>query len=130
MDMKTSPLAQLNDPSLLKTDALINGQWVGGSSRFAVHDPATGQKADGFVWGVPRDVSTFALYLNLDLIDKAGVDDPRQLAADGKWTWDAFDRQLEYFAAQKLLPQKTRVFVDFVVEQFRLQGLDKRFSAI
>ena len=53
-------------------------------------DPASGQKADGFVWGVPRDVSTFALYLNLDLIDKAGVDDPRQLAADGKWTWDAF----------------------------------------
>jgi multiple sugar transport system substrate-binding protein len=53
-------------------------------------DPATGQKADGFVWGVPRDVSTFALYLNLDLIDQAGVDDPKQLAADGKWTWDAF----------------------------------------
>ena len=42
MDMKTYPLAQLNDPSLLKTDALINGQWVKGSSRFAVHDPATG----------------------------------------------------------------------------------------
>ena len=33
-------------------------------------DPATGMKADGFVWGVPRDVSTFALYLNLDLIDQ------------------------------------------------------------
>ncbi len=43
MDMKTSPLALLKDPSLLKTDALINGQWVAGSSRFAVHDPATGQ---------------------------------------------------------------------------------------
>ncbi len=38
-----SPLAQLKDPSLLQTDALINGQWVAGSSRFAVHDPATGQ---------------------------------------------------------------------------------------
>ncbi|ART51968.1 succinate-semialdehyde dehydrogenase (NADP(+)) [Acidovorax carolinensis] len=44
MDTKTSPLAQLNDPSLLKTDGLINGQWVAGSSRFDVHDPATGQK--------------------------------------------------------------------------------------
>ncbi len=42
MDMKTSPLALLKDPTLLKTDALINGQWVAGSSRFAVHDPATG----------------------------------------------------------------------------------------
>jgi len=38
----TSPLATLKDPSLLKTDALINGQWIAGASRFAVHDPATG----------------------------------------------------------------------------------------
>ncbi len=44
MDMKTSPLSLLNDPTLLKTDALINGQWVKGASRFDVHDPATGQK--------------------------------------------------------------------------------------
>ena len=43
MDMKATPLAQLKDPTLLKTDALINGQWVTGASRFAVHDPATGQ---------------------------------------------------------------------------------------
>ncbi|MFY8104884.1 MAG: NAD-dependent succinate-semialdehyde dehydrogenase [Ramlibacter sp.] len=44
MDMKTSPLALLKDPTLLKTDALINGQWVKGASRFDVHDPATGAK--------------------------------------------------------------------------------------
>jgi succinate-semialdehyde dehydrogenase/glutarate-semialdehyde dehydrogenase len=42
MTLPQSPLTQLNDPSLLKTDALINGQWVAGSSRFAVTDPATG----------------------------------------------------------------------------------------
>jgi len=44
MDMKTSPLSTLNDPSLLKTDGLINGAWVPGSARFAVTDPATGQE--------------------------------------------------------------------------------------
>jgi succinate-semialdehyde dehydrogenase/glutarate-semialdehyde dehydrogenase len=44
MDMKTAPLSLLNDPTLLKTDALINGAWVKGYSRFDVHDPATGQK--------------------------------------------------------------------------------------
>jgi succinate-semialdehyde dehydrogenase / glutarate-semialdehyde dehydrogenase len=44
MDMKTSPLSTLQDPTLLKTQALINGEWVGGTSRFAVDDPATGQK--------------------------------------------------------------------------------------
>jgi succinate-semialdehyde dehydrogenase/glutarate-semialdehyde dehydrogenase len=44
MDMKTSPLALLKDPGLLKTDALINGEWVKGSARFDVHDPATGAR--------------------------------------------------------------------------------------
>ncbi len=32
----------LKAPTLLKTNALINGQWVAGTSRFAVTDPATG----------------------------------------------------------------------------------------
>jgi succinate-semialdehyde dehydrogenase/glutarate-semialdehyde dehydrogenase len=44
MDTSTSPLASLNDPSLLKTDALIGGEWVGGVARFDVTDPATGLK--------------------------------------------------------------------------------------
>ncbi|MBL8344423.1 MAG: NAD-dependent succinate-semialdehyde dehydrogenase [Rubrivivax sp.] len=42
MDMKTSPLSTLADPSLLKTDGLINGEWVAGGGRFDVRDPATG----------------------------------------------------------------------------------------
>ncbi len=51
MDTTTSPLTLLNDPSLLKTDGLIDGQWVAtscgigsGPSRFDVTDPATGRK--------------------------------------------------------------------------------------
>ncbi|AVO42408.1 NAD-dependent succinate-semialdehyde dehydrogenase [Simplicispira suum] len=44
MTQNTSPLATLKDPTLLKTDALINGEWLAGASRFAVHDPATGAK--------------------------------------------------------------------------------------
>jgi succinate-semialdehyde dehydrogenase/glutarate-semialdehyde dehydrogenase len=39
---RTSPLASLDDPSLLKTQALINGEWVAGKTTFAVDDPATG----------------------------------------------------------------------------------------
>ena len=45
MDTKTSPLALLADPGLLRTDALIGGEWVAAndtSARFAVTDPATG----------------------------------------------------------------------------------------
>ncbi|NBQ86161.1 MAG: NAD-dependent succinate-semialdehyde dehydrogenase [Betaproteobacteria bacterium] len=46
MDMKTSPLSLLKDPTLLKTDALINGQWVkgAGAKRFDVTDPSNGLK--------------------------------------------------------------------------------------
>ena len=44
MDMKTSPLATLGDPSLLKTDALVGGEWLRGDTRFDVTDPATGLK--------------------------------------------------------------------------------------
>ena len=44
MDMKTSPLALLQDSTLLKTSAFINGQWVKGQSTFEVTDPATGHK--------------------------------------------------------------------------------------
>jgi succinate-semialdehyde dehydrogenase/glutarate-semialdehyde dehydrogenase len=45
MDTTTSPLALLADPGLLRTDALIGGEWVAAndaSARFAVTDPATG----------------------------------------------------------------------------------------
>jgi len=34
-----------------------------------------------------------------------------------------------YFTSQKLMPAKTRAFVDFVTEQFRAQRLAQRFSA-
>ena len=44
MVMKTSPLTALGDVTLLKTKALINGEWIAGSCRFDVIDPATGQK--------------------------------------------------------------------------------------
>lgn len=42
MNTTAAPLASLQDPTLLKTQALIDGQWVGSTRRFAVTDPATG----------------------------------------------------------------------------------------
>jgi len=42
MYTSTSPLAALQDPALLKTQSLIDGQWVDGAQRFNVSDPATG----------------------------------------------------------------------------------------
>jgi multiple sugar transport system substrate-binding protein len=52
-------------------------------------NPETGNSGET-LWGLPRDVSTFALYINNDLIEQAGVADPRELARNGEWTWDAF----------------------------------------
>ena len=34
-----------------------------------------------------------------------------------------------YFAAKKYMPAKTRVFIDFIVERFRTQGLAEKWSA-
>ena len=44
MDAQATPLALLKDPTLLKTDGLIDGKWVKGKARFDVIDPATGRK--------------------------------------------------------------------------------------
>ena len=43
MNTMTSPLSALQDPSMLKTQALVDGHWIDGPTRFAVTDPATGQ---------------------------------------------------------------------------------------
>ena len=58
MDAQANPLALLKDPSLLKTDALINGKWVKGKARFDVVDPATGQKLADVADLAPKDVKT------------------------------------------------------------------------
>jgi len=61
MDMKTSPIAALNDAGLLKTDALIGGEWVAGAARFDVNDPATGLKlADVPNLGTPETLDAIA----------------------------------------------------------------------
>jgi multiple sugar transport system substrate-binding protein len=51
------------------------------------------------LWGLPRDVSTFALYINNDLIAEAGAPDPRELEAAGEWTWDAFKEVVDTVGA-------------------------------
>lgn len=53
----------------------------------------------GTLWGLPRDVSTFALYLNLDLIAEAGAEDPRDLAANGEWNWTTLQEVSEDITA-------------------------------
>lgn len=60
-----------------------------GPMELLTYDPESASSG-GSLWGLPRDVSTFALYLNLELIGEAGADDPRELAEAGEWNWDTF----------------------------------------
>ncbi|MCC5947794.1 MAG: sugar ABC transporter substrate-binding protein [Nitriliruptoraceae bacterium] len=53
------------------------------------------QNSGESLWGLPRDVSTFAFYLNNDLIAEAGAPDPRELDANGEWNWDTFRQVAE-----------------------------------
>ena len=76
MDMKTSPLSLLNDPSLLKTDALINGKWVAGDARFDVYDPSTGRKL--------VDVANLGAQAASDAIDAANAVWPAWRKKTGK----------------------------------------------
>jgi succinate-semialdehyde dehydrogenase / glutarate-semialdehyde dehydrogenase len=69
------PLDALKDPTLLRTEGLINGEWTAGQTntpRFAVTDPATGQ--------------TLAQVANLGPVDAAAA----IAAADSAWpAWRA-----------------------------------------
>jgi multiple sugar transport system substrate-binding protein len=70
-----------------KTKGYSDKNYYAGPMSSLTYNPA--KKNQTSLWGLPRDVSAFAMYLNLDLIAKAGAPDPRQLAKDGKWNWEA-----------------------------------------
>lgn len=71
------------------TEGYSDDAFYAGPMFHLTYDPAAGA-AGGPLWGLPRDVSTFGLYINNDLIAEAGAEDPRELAANGEWTWDKF----------------------------------------
>jgi multiple sugar transport system substrate-binding protein len=59
----------------------------------------------GHLWGLPRDISTLVIYYNKDLFKSKGVDDPADLAKQGKWDWDNFLR-----VAQALTDPANKVY--------------------
>ncbi len=71
------------------TEGYSDGDFYPGPMFHLTFNPETGNSGET-LWGLPRDVSAFALYLNLDLLAESGAPDPRELAANGEWDWDAF----------------------------------------
>jgi len=45
-----------------------------------------------------------------------------------QWHWDDGPISL-YFSGQRLLPRKTRVFVDYLVAEFKVRGIAERLKA-
>lgn len=60
---------------------------------------------NGHLWGLPRDISTLVIYYNKDLFKAKGVDDPADLAKQGKWDWENFLR-----VAQELTDPASKVY--------------------
>jgi multiple sugar transport system substrate-binding protein len=60
---------------------------------------------DGKIYGLPRDISTMAVYYNADLFKAAGLKTPAELAKDGKWDWAALTE-----ASQKLTDAKSKQY--------------------
>jgi len=71
------------------TDGYSDDAFYPGPMYHLTFNPETGNTGET-LWGLPRDVSTFALYINLDLLAESGAPDPRELAANGEWNWDNF----------------------------------------
>ncbi len=81
-------------PYAAKTEGYSDANYYPEPMFHLTYNPETGKSGEK-LWGLPRDVSTFVLYLNLDLINEAGAPDPRELAKAGKWDWDAFKQVAE-----------------------------------
>jgi multiple sugar transport system substrate-binding protein len=73
----------LNLADLAAADPEFNaGDFYEGPMGF-LQTPVGGQETA--LWGLPRDVSAFAIYYNADLFDEAGLDYP---GMGDSWTWD------------------------------------------
>jgi multiple sugar transport system substrate-binding protein len=82
-------IMDLRETAEASSDYAGDDAYSPGPMELLTYDPGS-QASGAALWGLPRDVSTFALYLNLDLIAEAGAPDPRELDAAGDWNWDTF----------------------------------------
>ena len=84
---KAGLILNLND--LAAADEDFNaGDFYEGPMSFLQTPVAEGEDA---LWGLPRDVSAFAIYYNADLFDEAGLEYP----GGDDWTWERFVESAE-----------------------------------
>lgn len=64
------------------------------------YNPETGESnVEQALWGLPRDASSFALYVNLDLFEEAGIPTPTEQLEAGNWNWETFTQTVKDIGA-------------------------------
>jgi multiple sugar transport system substrate-binding protein len=81
-------IMNLND--VASADADFNAEDFYAGPMGFLQTPVPGSEDTAVLWGLPRDVSAFAIYYNADLFDEAGVPYP-----ETGWTWDEFETAAE-----------------------------------
>ena len=71
---------------------------------------------DNHIWGFPMFMTTYAMFLNLDIFKEKGVEPP----FEGIWTWDEFVDKLVKLTYDKKSESKTDIygFHSFVKEGY------------
>lgn len=107
--------------------ALINSKQTRNKEQITINMPMRMSMSDP---GASLDAATQGLGIAVAAMPNAVpyLENQRLVRVLPDWYVDAGSLSL-YFSAQKLLPAKTRAFVDFIVAHFRQHKLAQRFSA-
>jgi multiple sugar transport system substrate-binding protein len=97
----TTQLAANKAPDIIRMTYQTYGRYASNGALVKLDDDLPGGYGDGFVpsfwqavktdrgvFGLPQHTDTFATYYHKDILDKAGVVPPTELAK--AWTWDEF----------------------------------------
>ncbi|GAB2693342.1 ABC transporter substrate-binding protein [Paenibacillus thermoaerophilus] len=83
-------------PQFMANGILADVSDVGGDAAFQMDDfiPSTLDlfRKDGKLYGLPFSTPPSVMFYNQDLFEKAGLRSPNELAKEGKWTWEEFEK--------------------------------------
>ena len=83
-------------PQFMANGILMDVSDVANDSAFQMDDfiPSTLDlfRKDGKLYGLPFSTPPSVMFYNQDLFEQAGLESPNELAKQGKWTWEEFEK--------------------------------------
>jgi len=83
-------------PQFMANGILMDISDVANDAAFQMDDfiPSTLDlfRKDGKLYGLPFSTPPSVMFYNQDLFEKAGLKSPNELAKEGKWTWEEFEK--------------------------------------